>query len=162
MPSSRNRKKNKGKERKAKKEEAERECVYKTWNCLVRGAMKLRDPILCNHGSVEIPDISHPVSSFMHTFFYGDRRAIQQIDIWNNECYRKMAVQMLIRMAATNLIGNKDGGLEFAWGLVNTILVLENYEETGNLDDNYFLAGTALRHLRIEMFVLMLVADVIC
>ena len=152
MPSS-SRKKNKGKGRKAKKEEADRLKVYNTWKGLVQGIF-MRSPIHCNHGLVEVPDISHPVSRFMHSFFWGDtgRRdsfilsdAIQQQheDVWNNECYRKMSVQMLICIAATNLIGNKQHGLSFAFRLTNLVLYLENYEETLGLDDsdgNYRLA----------------------
>ena len=158
MPSSRNRKKNKGKERKAKQDEAKRALVYNTWKGLVRGDTK-SGSIHCNHGLVEVPDITHPVASFLHTLFCRDHIMTdyiqQHTDVWNNECYRKMAVQMLVRIAATNLLANEIvttaenvhlDGLGFAWGSTTTILVLENYEETfADTGDNYVLA----RHNRI-------------
>ena len=150
MPSSGNRKKNKGKVRKAKKEEAERALVHSTlkdWANGLRGDGTVVTQ--CNHGLAEVPDASHPVSSFMHTFFYGDRnkeihkhtiRMVATNLIDNNECYRKLAVQMLIRIAASNLIYSKGVDVCFAWGLTTTIMALENYDERFDVNDNYCLA----------------------
>ena len=75
----------------------------------------------------------------MHSYLYREGQledTIQQYkDLWSNDNYRKLAVQMLIRITATNLIGNK-GNTDYS-----VILVLENYDETiGDVDDNYNLA----------------------
>jgi len=71
MPSSRNRKKNKGKERKAKKEEAERALVHNTWVDLANGLHNSNGTVVtqCNHGLAEVPDESHPVSIFLVNYF---------------------------------------------------------------------------------------------
>ena len=72
MPSSR--KRNKGKERKAKKaaekEEAAIVELQQIWQGWVRGNMSGSSvSIQCNHGLVEVvPDNSHPVSKFIDTF----------------------------------------------------------------------------------------------
>ena len=59
MPSSRNRKKNKGKERKAKKEEAERVDIYTKWKRWANGEQLDGSVVTqCNHGLAAVPDIS--------------------------------------------------------------------------------------------------------
>jgi len=66
MPAS-SRKRNKGRDRKAKKEEAERMELQKVWRGWAQGDMSGAVFIQCNHGfgEVALPDEStHPVSSF--------------------------------------------------------------------------------------------------
>jgi len=64
MPSSsrKNRKRNKGKERKAKKEEAVRVDIYTKWHSWATGKTPEKDVVIvhCNHGLAAVPDISHP------------------------------------------------------------------------------------------------------
>ena len=64
------RKKNKGKDRKAKKIEAERVRVRDGWWGLATGAGHLLGKtITCDHGCGELPnDLDHPVSSFMNDY----------------------------------------------------------------------------------------------
>ena len=74
MPS---RKKNKGKERKAKKAELEREkiesiraLVHETWTGWTRGiGLDGRQISQCNHGCDSIPDNNHPVTNFIDGFY---------------------------------------------------------------------------------------------
>ena len=136
MPSSRNRKKGKGKERKARQEEDRRVKIYNKWQGLARGEVTLArglvENIQCNHGldSNKLPDISHPVSRFMHTYFGTEdhmRDAIQQhIEVWSNDNYRKMAADIL-----TNIGANWLSSIEKNTGtLAITILLLENFSKT--------------------------------
>ena len=144
MPSSR--KRNKGKERKAKKEESKRVEVHNTWKYWANGLEDDGTVVTqCNHGLAEVPDVSHPVSSFIDSLFLDPklRRVLSNHpQICNNNNNRKLVVHMLIRIAATNLIHNKDGlGSTLALGSTTAILVLENYDETiGSHLDNYDLA----------------------
>jgi len=73
MPAS-SRKRNKGKDRKAKKEESKRVTLYNTWQKWACGDMgRNRISIQCNHGvDTTIPDISHPISSFITEYFHSD------------------------------------------------------------------------------------------
>jgi len=133
-------------ERKAKKEESKRVEVHKTWKYWANGLEDDGTVVTqCNHGLAEVPDVSHPVSSFIDSLFLDPklRRVLSNHpQICNNNNNRKLVVHMLIRIAATNLIHNKDGlGLTLALGSTTAILVLENYDETiGSHLDNYDLA----------------------
>ena len=112
MPS---RKRNKGKERRAKKAElkaeAERKDVYNGWRGWSSGDI-IEGGIACGHGcSVVIPeDRNHPVVSFMNSFFVNWREQVNIIQImsdtfesqpqvWSNERYREMAVNILVLFA---------------------------------------------------------------
>jgi len=151
MPSS-SRKKNKGKDRKAKKaaekEEARSIQAYITWRHWASGERADGTVVTqCNHGLAEIPDDFHPVSKFIHDLFTNpSREAVLRNNpqVCNNETNRELAVQMLIRIIATNLLIDDDA-FNLAWGISDTILLLDNYDETfGKFDDNFFLA----RHIR--------------
>ena len=90
------------------------------------------------------PDESHPVSIFLGKLLHSPSlMAMLRNDsqVLNNNINRELAVQMLIRMVATNLISNEDD-LTLAWGMTIVILVLENYDETIGISDamNYGLA----------------------
>ena len=154
MPPS-SRKKNKGRDRKAKKEEAKRAKVHTIWKLWANGLQCDGSVYQCNHGLAEVPDLSHPVSVFIDALFSNSdsfddiRPALQNHpQIRKNDKDLNLVAHMLIRIAATNLIYNKDGlgGVSLAWGIALDILVLENYDESiGDVDDNYHLA----RHNRI-------------
>ena len=148
MPSS-SRKKNQGKDRKAKKEEAKRAQVHTIWKLWARGLQCDGSVSQCNHGLAEVPDVSHPVSIFIDALFSNSdcfddiRPALQNHpQIRKNDKDLNLVVHMLIRIAATNLIHDKDGlGVSLAWGIALAILVLENYDERiGDVDNNYHLA----------------------
>ena len=140
MPS---RKRNKGKERKARKAELEverikivmneRAEVHKTWTGYVRGVDEDGQVInQCNHGCgyLFIPDVNHPVTSFLDDFFAGEEKTFYSTfqphyhQVWENDSYRKLAINILISVG-TNLLLKKrtDGPNDIA----RAILVLENY-----------------------------------
>lgn len=138
MPSS-SRKKNKGKDRKAKKEEAQQMRIYNDWQAWVQGQdIGQRVPIQCNHGLVidKLPDKSHPVSSFITAFFQCDgvkdwRDTVQKHnEVWNNDEYRKLARDILVKIYANWMICKLDN-IEDA---IEVILVLEKYGETRDYD----------------------------
>ena len=63
------RKKNKGRDRKAKKAQAERAKTRNVWSSWATGDEKVTEmTITCNHGCVVPNDLDHPVSSFMDDF----------------------------------------------------------------------------------------------
>lgn len=152
MPSS-SRKKNKGRDRKAKKAEAERVANYNTWQVW---ATATGEHVQCSHGlEATIPDISHPVSSFISEYFFRDniRDTLQaHEEVWNNDNHRKLARDILVRISATHLLDNEFvrtvtqnthlDGVSLAWGLTTAILILENYDEmvSCSLDHNYSVA----------------------
>jgi len=72
----RSRKKSKGRERKAKKEEAVRTAVYNEWRALARGEVidgngRIVADVKCNHGfETVIPeDLNHPVCGFLSSYY---------------------------------------------------------------------------------------------
>ena len=150
MPS---RKKNKGKERKAKKAELEAEriesiraLVHETWTGWARGVQDGRVISQCNHGCDLIPDDNnHPVTSFMDSFYtngaVNDVGIISNLEylfgahreVWDNENYRQMAINIFIAVG-TNFILQKDDASNIA-NISNmskqhahAIVILENYD----------------------------------
>ena len=115
MPS---RKRNKGKDRKAKKAEQEAKKVEKKrvkahniWQKWTHGIGKEgRKLIHCNHGFATIvPDENHPVSSFMDSFYINWESQMTVVpnlkntfqthpQVWNNDNYREMVINILIRI----------------------------------------------------------------
>ena len=79
MPAS-SRKRNKGKDRKAKKEESKRIEMYNDWQNWARGKSIILNVAgvfqrveLCNHGfGTVLPEESHPVSRFISDYFSAD------------------------------------------------------------------------------------------
>jgi len=112
MPSA-SRKKNKGKDRKAKKAEAERVANYNTWRGWASGRIMRAtiEHVKCSHGLVTIiPDLSHPVSSFITEYFLRNniRDTLQTNEsVWNNVDYWKLARDILIRITTTHLLDNE-------------------------------------------------------
>jgi len=139
MPAS-SRKKNKGKDRKAKKEESKRLKAYNDWQNWARGKSKKIYGIAsgqvleipqCNHGLVAVlPDEPHPVSRFLSDYFSTDEDLIiilqRHPELQNNDDYRKMATDILIRIETNGLIEGKPLGVNVA----KAILIIENYGKT--------------------------------
>ena len=151
MPS---RKRNKGKDRKAKKAELEAErieeeraLVSSLWRGAARGEdieLGNKKVLLCNHGcDLTIPDDeNHPVCSFMDTFHLNlliNRKHISENlsdtylhhshDVWNNESHRTMTADILLGIG-TNLILMGTGQcqiLDSPRDIAHAILCLETY-----------------------------------
>lgn len=126
MPS---RKRNKGKERKAKKAEA----VWRIW--AVGGGEER-----CNHGCV-IPPRDHAISRFMNTFYGGNiggddsdefdalaKTFEMHPEVWNDAEQRQMVIGILLSMG-TNMLLRLHGGIDLQtlrlFGLL--ILILDYY-----------------------------------
>ena len=133
MPSSR--KRNKGKERKIKKEE-KRGAWWRGWAVSSAGGS-------CNHGCVMIPPADHAVAAFMNAFFDGwrlpDSNFLIALNstvktnsiVWNDAEQRQLAMNLFSRMG-TNMIlkgvdtNKEDGGLPTM--CAQAILLLECFD----------------------------------
>ena len=130
------RKKNRGKERKAKKVEAERASVRSTWlGWATTGE--------CNHVCVQIPEVDHPVSSFMNDFMTnwsqseGDIEKIiiplleTQQQVWNDDGYMQEKVINILTRMGTNflLMSDKDDTIFVGvTSLAKAIVIFEHYD----------------------------------
>lgn len=147
MPS---RKRNKGKDRKAKKAEMEARKihnetleVYKLWRGAALGEdieLDNKKVILCNHGiALTIPEVKHPVCSFMDTFHLnllinrkhilenlGDTY-IEHSQVWHNESYRTMARDILLEIGTNLLLGTNDIILDSPRDIAHAIICLEHF-----------------------------------
>ena len=155
MPS---RKRNKGKERKAKKAELEvkrieneKMVVREGWQGWARGEHVLENRRVitqCNHGCILIiPDDNHPVTSFMDAFFINCYFAEGDINIadilrdtfnkypevWNDDGHRKMTRDMMLRMGTNMILGNKVNVTGMPRDIAYAVLMLENYDGSGDL-----------------------------
>ena len=127
MPASR--KRNKGKERKAKREVNERLMVRNEWQSwTVRG---------CDHGcTVNIPD-DHPVTSFMDLLFTN----ISELDlfsnvldtfkkhpkVWHDNNNREIVVGLLTNIVSNVLLSDPPGAFK-PFYIANIIVLLEYYD----------------------------------
>ena len=138
MPS---RKRTKGRERKAKKAEVEAEndkiLVRRIWKGWARGENEKNEKIVhCSHGlNVTIPDDGHPVSNFIDSLFFA--KSLKNVfemhpQLFNNESYQEMAINLLVSIAVTNLLQPQryDGLANFAYAIV----MLENCNETNDFN----------------------------
>ena len=140
MPAS-SRKRNKGKDRKAKKaakeEESKRIQIYNEWqdlakgNLMSSGGMELNIP--CNHGlGALLSEESHPVSRFISDYFSTDENLKiifqRHPEVQNDDNHRKMAADILVRIETNSLIEDDNTGVNIA----KAILILENYGKTGD------------------------------
>ena len=170
MPS---RKRNKGKERKAKKAEQkverienEKMVVHKRWQGWARGENMLDNGSIitqCNHGcALMIPhDNNHPVSSFIDAFSMN--RFLEPVkhisdnlrdtfntypEVWNDDCHRKMARDLLLRIG-TNMILGKVTLSGMPKDIAYAVVVLENYDGSGVIDStfNSFAVASKYRDL---------------
>lgn len=143
------RKKNKGKERKAKKEQAERAKVRTLWLGWATGEEEyVTKTIECNHGCCLIPSANsdHPVMCFIDDFvrywkiYSIESAAIVHLmldtlqthpKVWNDESSREMAVSILTTMGTNMLLATETKQNERAesWAIriAKAINVLENH-----------------------------------
>ena len=140
MPAS-SRKRNKGKDRKAKqlakKEESERAYANGFWRSRATCGE-------CDHGCKVAISNDHPVSSFMDQYCMnmGEKsmvvsQALRELfkshpQIWNNEGYRKLVIDVLIRFG-TNLLLGEGSNRNPSVCIATSIVVLEHFN--GDTDD---------------------------
>ena len=156
------RKRNKGRDRKAKKAaleaekvESERSEVRSVWHAWARGLDGSGGVITpCNHGSLTIPDKNYPVSCFIDTFFLNALNNMHTLhsivdtfqrhtEVWKNESYRKMAIRILVHIG-TNSFHYK--GTSMPQEVTRAIVILENYR-AGHVDSSIYnrVVATKLR-----------------
>ena len=139
MPPS-SRKRNKGKDRKAKqlakKEESERADAHKIW----RG---FHSNMGCDHGCAMMISDDHPVSTFMDQFIINLQYKSQAVSqnmmnlfethtqIWNDESYKEVVTGILVSIG-TNMLLNET---EF-WPvyIAGVIVVLEHHDSLSDID----------------------------
>ena len=165
MPS---RKRNKGKERKAKKQaeqaEVTRAQARLRWQFWARGRGENINgvAIQCNHGChITIPNdhAGHPALDLLDTFFVNWATANigmldnlkdtlqKQPQAWDNHNYREMLTMTLIRIGTNMLLTTNE--LNGPGSLAIAIAVLEEYEEVGDIDSAIYSRRSAkkLRNL---------------
>ena len=145
MPAS-SRKRNKGKERKAKqatkKVEAQWAEVNNTWHDWARGDMTDTFSIQCKHGfdEVVLPDESHPVSSFISSFCLTSLKdtILNHSYVKNDESLRKMTTDILTMIGTNLLYATDEHGeyMQFIISIILAITILENYDEELDYDSN--------------------------
>ena len=152
MVSRTSRKKSKGRERKAKKIEAERAMFRDEWLGWVTGDTIVGKSITCDHGCGGIPsldDVDHPVLSFLDEFcrqgfsvesmFYTRPRLTNFGEILKQDINREMLINIMIRMG-TNMILKYGLEPETRWALTlaKSIVILEQcVDDTGSISYTY-------------------------
>ena len=132
------RKRNKGKDRKAKRlaklVESERADAREIWR-------SVSSSIECDHGYVAIAD-DHPVSSFMDQCFINlQYRALnvsqnladlfgKHTQIWNNHSYKELAIGILVRIGTNMLLDETSFWPVY---IARVIVVLEHYDNSGDI-----------------------------
>ena len=153
MPAS-SRKRNKGKDRKAKqlakKEGKDRADAHMMWKRFY-GIKK------CDHGCAIISD-DHPVSSFMDDFFvnvfHNGNVSFDQVVsdslkklyqthtlIWSNEDYRRLAISILLQIGTNLLLREGSSETEINWPLcfAHSIVILEHFDGSGSIYSSWNL-----------------------
>ena len=154
MPS---RKRNKGKERKAKKAEQEERIMRNRWKTWALGDGQVTQ---CNHGvDLTIPDeVNHPVAKFIDALLiFGDHNITMHVgqyfldtftthqEVWDNERYREMVVNIFV-VIGTNCILSRERVDSF---LAHAIVTLENYDGEGIVSTlNSRVVAAKMRDLR--------------
>ena len=157
MPS---RKRDKGKERKAKKAEHEakkveskRGLARKMWQGWARGMdmyelHRWRVITQCNHGcTLLIPDDNtHPVTNFIDEFFTKGDEGKHIIDnlrdtfnqypeVWNADPYRKMTRDLMLGIGTNLILRNKANAVwEVTREIAYVVTLLENYDGRGDIN----------------------------
>lgn len=155
MPS---RKRNKGKDRKARKEENKRVEMRNKWQAWARGEFERGHvTTTCAHGGDEmiLSDNNHPVCSFMDTYF-GNWTAMtttknlkdtfqKHAEVWNDHSWKRIAINILVRIG-TNLLLDKYTGTRT---IALAIVVLENYDGSGDIEStmNCHVVATKFRDI---------------
>ena len=137
MPS---RKRNKGKERRAKRAATEAEEWWRSWAI---GNRESDDG--CNHGCVAIPAQDHAVSRFMNRYCVeynhcgNSLKAMMKIfeessEVWSNAEYRQMTIDALLSIG-TNMILSEHYDWKSSMRNGIGILLLECYDGNRDFDD---------------------------
>ena len=140
------RKRNKGKERKAKRAATKTEEWWRSWSAI--GDRESG----CNHGCV-VPAQDHAVSRFMNKYceeFKHCRNSLKAMmktfeehaGVWSNAEYRQMAIDIFLRLG-TNMILSEDYNWDSSMRNGLGILLLECYD--GNRDFDYLTARMAIK-----------------
>ena len=130
------RKRNKGKERKAKKEEKKRAEVN-IWQGWARGEDKNGVKLIeCDHGCAitTMPnEPTHPVSNFISDLFPTGCNWINKVNlhsqVWENEDNRKMTINILLSIG-TNLLLGSNINRRVSFLAADAVSALENYDGT--------------------------------
>ena len=145
------RKKNKGRERKAKKEENKKAERHSRWERFARGEDENnRKVIHCDHGcTVEIPDsLDHPVICFMDEFFAKSGDWLKCLNshakLWSNDNYRNLTTYILLNIGANLLVGC-DSTSNNATHIASAIVLLDNYKETMSFNEVYLTRRVAAK-----------------
>ena len=135
MPAS-SRKRNKGKDRKAKKEETKRLNTRNLWLNWTRNGE-------CDHGcAVKVPD-DHPVMSFLDLLFTNVRDNMELFEnsgdtlqkypeVWTNDTSLDMAINILTNIG-TNMLLSSDVSIGKSMYIANIIVLLEHYAGEENI-----------------------------
>ena len=169
------RKRNKGKERKAKKaeqeaekakleaelEERERGIVRNNWKSWSRGDIN-GQIVQCNHGVdlMLLDDKNHPVINFIDAFFMHANNDEMNVgfyfrdtftrlqEVWDNESYRKMAMNIFISIGTNLLFDEVMKTSNGPYVLSHAIVFLENYDGMGIISTlNSRVVATKMRDL---------------
>ena len=150
------RKKNKGKERKAKKEENKKAERRSRWEGIARGEDENNKKVMqCDHGcTVEIPDsLDHPVANFMDELFAkGDWATddwflclCSNANLWSNDNYRNMTTDILLIIGANLLLGSTITNVPAVIAIASAIVFLENCNETKLMNEVIYSRGVAAK-----------------
>jgi len=131
MASRTSRKKNKGKERKAKKVETERVRVRNQWMGWATG-----DGITCDHGCAILWTVDGTTSNFFDEFFNRGTFSFDDVanmlqgnngDLLNDKRFREIAVGIFIRIGTNMMLSGGNNNFLWAQRIEKTIILLENY-----------------------------------
>ena len=161
MPAS-SRKRNKGKDRKArqqaKREEKERLDAHRFW----RNALY---SVGCDHGyDVRISN-DHPVSEFMDQFIINlDDKGMgvsvnmrnlfeTHAQIWTTESYRKLALSILTNIGINMLLGNGKEIADISWPgcIAQSIALLEHYDGTSDINSVMFKRVASVKRRDLDL-----------
>ena len=163
------RKRNKGKERKAKQVETKRAAVRHIWQGWARGRENNAIITRCDHtlGAAMISDFddSHPVLSFMDDLFINWLEknlemteslvdTLQHQQVWNDSSYRNVAIKLLLCIG-TNLLlvhdvanGLRDDQMiNIALFAAQVVVVIEKYGIAGEINLVFNTSGAKLNDL---------------
>ena len=144
MPS---RKRNKGKERRAKKEAAIQDNRWRSW--------AVGPSTSCNHGCVTIPPPGHAVAKFMNTFeealcgnhVFGVLSDMlhAHTGVWDSDEHRQMAIDVLLSIG-TNMILHRDriDTYDHVRNIAQAILFIDCYDDKCN-GNKYLLHGAVVK-----------------
>ena len=144
------RKKNKGKERKAKKIKEERDIAHIMWWGMATGDSKFAGQtthITCDHGCSKLPNaLDHPVCRFMNDFMQNQKITSlfkTHTQIWNDDSNKKMVMNIMTRMGTNSILSGAN--LSLSLTIAQTITLLEYYDGNGCLNKTINSRGVATK-----------------